>query len=69
MNILNTTNINYSKNLKKQQKNSNNYKNKKKIGNKIKDNITFSEGFLKITTHNVRGFIVIFKMVYAMSII
>jgi ribonuclease HI/endonuclease/exonuclease/phosphatase family metal-dependent hydrolase len=56
MNDINITNINYSKNLKKQQKNTNNYKNKKKAGNKLKNNITFSEGFLKIATHNVRGF-------------
>src|SRR5688572_20743331 len=56
MNVSNITNINYSKNLKKQQKNSYNSKNKKKIDNKVKNNFTFSEGFLKIATHNVRGF-------------
>jgi len=56
MNNLNIINSTYSKNFKKQQKNTNNYKNQKKKDRKIKDNITFSEGFLKIATHNVRGF-------------
>ena len=50
MNI--TNNTNYSKNNKKQQKN---IKNKKPQKNKNMD-ITYTEGFLKIATHNVRGF-------------
>ena len=50
MNI--TNNTNYSKNNKKQQKN---IKNKKPQKNKNMD-ITYKEGFLKIATHNVRGF-------------
>jgi len=56
MNNLNIINSTYQKNLKKQQKNTNNYKNQKKKDRKNKDNITFLEGFLKIATHNVRGF-------------
>src|SRR5215204_4882146 len=56
MNNLNIINSTYPKNLKKQQKNTNNYKNQKKKDRKIKDNITFSEGFLKLATHNVREF-------------
>src|SRR5215212_11179261 len=47
MNNLNIINSTYSKNFKKQQKNKD---------RKIRNNITFSEGFLKIATHNVRGF-------------
>src|SRR5436189_5165115 len=50
MNIINHSN--YPENNKKQQKN---IKNKKPNKNKNR-NITYTEGFLKIATHNVRGF-------------
>ena len=51
--IMNVTNYsNFSKNHKKQQKN---IKNKKFNKNKTRD-ITYMKGFLKITTHNIRGF-------------
>src|ERR1700742_178109 len=51
--LMNITNhSNYPKNNKKQQKN---IKNKKSNKNKNRD-ITYTEGFLKITTHNVREF-------------
>src|SRR5215213_9812650 len=51
--IMNVTNIsNISKNHKKSKKN---VKNKKYNKNKNRD-ITYTEGFLKIATHNVRGF-------------
>ena len=43
---------NFSKNHKKSQKN---IKNKKSNKNKNRD-ITYTKGFLKIATHNVRGF-------------
>ena len=43
---------NFSKNHKKSQKN---IKNKKSNKNKNRD-ITYTQGFLKIATHNVRGF-------------
>jgi hypothetical protein len=47
-----TSHYNYSKNFKKQKKNIKMKKEKKNINR----NITYTDGFLKIATHNVRGF-------------